>query len=170
MIFLSALLLSVFITIALILLFNRVAVRVHALDMPDARKVHGVPIPRCGGVAMALGAVGPIVFWAHMTPAVTAFLAGGAIVVAAGMIDGFRGLGYRVKLMAQIAGALFLVLYGGVVIKDAGNLLPAGMLLPDAPGSGLEISLFPSLPLSGHKSQDAGHRTQVTGHNSKSSS
>ncbi len=131
MILLSTLLLSVFITVALIPLFSRAAVRVHALDLPDARKVHSHPIPRCGGLAMALGAVGPVIFWAHMSPALAAFLVGGGIVAAAGILDDFRGLGYRAKFMAQVAAAMFLVLYGGLAVRDLGNLLPDGMLLPE---------------------------------------
>ncbi len=131
MIFLSTLLLSVFITIALIPLLSRVAVRANGLDMPGPRKVHIHPIPRCGGVAMALGAVGPILFWVQASPAFSAFLIGAAIVAAAGLLDDFHGVGYRFKLMAQIAAAMFLVLYGRVVITDLGNLLPDGMLLPE---------------------------------------
>ncbi len=130
MIFLSTLLLSVFITIALIPLCSRVAVRANGLDVPNARKVHSHPIPRCGGVAMALGAVGPIVFWAQMTPQLSAFLAGCAILFATGLYDDFKGLGYQAKFMAQVLAALVLVLYGGVVISDVGNLLPNDMDLP----------------------------------------
>jgi UDP-GlcNAc:undecaprenyl-phosphate GlcNAc-1-phosphate transferase len=131
MIFLSTLLLSVFITIALIPLFSRVAVRLHALDMPDARKVHPAPVPRCGGMAMALGALVPIVLWTQLTPQLSAFLAGGAILFATGMYDDFKGLGYQAKFMAQMAAAMVLVLYGGIVIRDLGSLLPDGMLLPN---------------------------------------
>jgi len=130
MIFLSTLLLSVFITIALIPLCSRVAVRVNALDMPDGRKVHPAPVPRCGGVAMALGAIVPIVFWTQMSPQLAAYLAGGAILFATGMYDDFKGLGYQAKFMAQVAAAMVLVLYGGVVIRDLGSLLPGEMLLP----------------------------------------
>jgi len=130
MIFLSTLLLSVFITITLIPLFSRVAIRVQALDMPDARKVHAVPIPRCGGVAMALGALVPILFWVPMTPRLSAYLAGCAILFSAGMYDDFKGLGYQAKFMAQVAAALVLILYGGVMISDVGNLLPGDMDFP----------------------------------------
>ena len=130
MIYLSTLLLSVFITITLIPLFSRVAVRVQALDMPDARKVHAVPIPRCGGVAMALGALVPIVFWAQMTPQLSAYLAGGAILFVTGIYDDFKGLGYQAKFIAQVAASLVLVLYGGVMISDVGNLLPGDMDFP----------------------------------------
>ena len=108
MIFLSTLLLSVFVTIALIPLCCRVAVRAHALDMPDGRKVHPAPVPRCGGVAMALGAIAPIVFWAQMSPQLAAYLAGGAILFLAGLFDDFKGLGYQAKFMAQVAAALVL--------------------------------------------------------------
>jgi UDP-GlcNAc:undecaprenyl-phosphate/decaprenyl-phosphate GlcNAc-1-phosphate transferase len=130
MIFLSTILLSVFITIALIPLFCRVAVRVNALDVPDARKVHPAPVPRCGGVAMALGAVVPIVFWAQMSPQLASYLAGCTILFAAGMYDDFKGLGYLAKFMAQVAAALILVLYGGVLVSDVGNLLPNDADLP----------------------------------------
>jgi UDP-GlcNAc:undecaprenyl-phosphate GlcNAc-1-phosphate transferase len=88
---------------------------------------------------MALGAVGPIVFWAQASPALTAFLVGGAIVVAAGILDDFRGLGYQAKFMAQTVAAMFLVLYGGVVIRDLGNILPDGMLLPGWLGTILTV-------------------------------
>jgi UDP-GlcNAc:undecaprenyl-phosphate GlcNAc-1-phosphate transferase len=130
MIFLSTLLLSVVITIALIPLCSRVAVRVQALDMPDARKVHPVPVPRCGGVAMALGALVPVVFWTQMSPHLVAYLAGGAILFATGVWDDFKGLGYQAKFMAQVAAALVLVLYGGVMISDVGSLLPGDMDFP----------------------------------------
>jgi len=130
MIFLSTLLLSVFITIALIPLCCRVAVRAHALDMPDARKVHPVPIPRCGGVAMALGAIVPVLFWAQMSTRLSAFLTGCAVLFVTGLCDDFKGLGYQAKFMAQVLAALILVLYGGIVISDVGNLLPGDMDFP----------------------------------------
>jgi len=79
---------------------------------------------------MALGALGPIIFWSQMTPQLLAYLAGSAILFAAGMYDDFKELGYKAKFMAQVAAALVLVLYGGVMIRDVGNLLPSDMDLP----------------------------------------
>ena len=46
---------SIFITISLVPLFSRLSVRLHAMDIPDRRKVHKKSMPRLGGVAMALG-------------------------------------------------------------------------------------------------------------------
>jgi UDP-GlcNAc:undecaprenyl-phosphate GlcNAc-1-phosphate transferase len=57
MILLSTLLLSIFVTMALIPVLRRFAVRLHAMDVPDWRKVHSQPIPRTGGLAMAIGSL-----------------------------------------------------------------------------------------------------------------
>ena len=55
MIFLSTLLISMFITIALIPFFRGLAMKVNALDVPNDRKIHKYPMPNSGGIAMALG-------------------------------------------------------------------------------------------------------------------
>ena len=79
---------------------------------------------------MALGALGPIIFWAEMSPQLYAYLAGSAILFFAGMYDDFKGLSYQAKFMAQVMAALLLVLYGGVMISDVGNLLPSDIIIP----------------------------------------
>ena len=63
MVFLFTLLLSLFVTIALIPVFSRLAARLHALDLPDWRKVHSRPIPRTGGLAMAIGTFVSALLW-----------------------------------------------------------------------------------------------------------
>ena len=68
MIYLSTLLMSLFVTIALIPIFIRVAIRFALVDVPDVRKVHVTPIPRCGGLAMALGACIPTIVWRIVDP------------------------------------------------------------------------------------------------------
>ncbi|MGO9018929.1 MAG: glycosyltransferase family 4 protein [Syntrophobacteraceae bacterium] len=130
MIFLSTLLISVFTTIALIPVFSSLAVHLRILDIPDERKVHSRPIPRSGGLAMALGALIPIVFWLPFDGSLKAIVAGTAIVVLFGFIDDSRGLSYLWKFAAQIAAALIVTCYGGVWIRDLGALLPEAVQLP----------------------------------------
>jgi UDP-GlcNAc:undecaprenyl-phosphate GlcNAc-1-phosphate transferase len=130
MTFLSTLLLSVFITIALIPVCMRLAGRLKAMDLPDARKVHLTPIPRCGGLAMAAGIFLPFLYWRPGGDLVSAFLIGAGIIVFFGIADDFFGLGYRAKFIGQIAAALVAVLYGGIEIRTLGMLLPADFLLP----------------------------------------
>ena len=58
MIFLSTLLISMFITMALIPIFRTLALRMNnGLDIPNERKVHAKPMPKAGGIAMAIGAL-----------------------------------------------------------------------------------------------------------------
>jgi len=130
MIFISTLLISVFTTIALIPVLSSLAVHLHILDIPDERKVHSRPIPRSGGLAMALGVLIPIFLWLPFDTSLKAILAGAAIVVLVGFLDDSKGLSYLWKFAAQTAAALVVTCYGGVWISDLGALLPQGVNLP----------------------------------------
>jgi len=131
MIFLSTLLFSVFTTIALTPLLGRLAVRLQFVDVPDERKVHLRPIPRIGGIAMAVGALLPVLYWLNEDRLVRSWLAGSAMLVIFGIIDDLRGLGPKAKLVGQIIAALIMVYYGDLTITSLGSLLPDGRILPD---------------------------------------
>ena len=130
MIFLSTLLLSVLITIVLVPVFRTIAVRLQLVDLPGARKVHTQAMPRCGGIAMAIGAFVPVLLWNPKEPLVQGWLAGALILVAFGMVDDFRGLGAKWKFLGQIAAALVVIFWGGVKIRTLGTLAPDDFLLP----------------------------------------
>ena len=131
MVFFPTLLLSLFITIALIPVFARLAVRLQAVDVPDGvRKIHTQPVPRTGGIAMVLGAFIPVIFWIPLGSFVRAILIGVAILGMIGLVDDFSRLGYRAKFAGQIAAALVMVFYGGVKIEYLGALLPENVLVP----------------------------------------
>jgi len=131
MIFLSTLLLAVLITIVLVPLFSTLAMRCQLVDIPNERKVHQRPIPRIGGVAMALGAFIPIIYWNYADRFVQAYLAGGCLLVLFGAIDDFRELSPGIKFAGQIAAALIAILYGGIEIRNLGMLAPDNFLLPE---------------------------------------
>lgn len=130
MIYLSTLLLSLFITISLVPLFRNLAVKLHVVDIPDARKIHQRPMPKTGGLAMAAGALIPIVLWVPATPMLRPLLLSSVVIVAFGFIDDLIDLGFKAKFAAQFFAALIMVLYGGVKITSLGTLLPDGMVLP----------------------------------------
>jgi UDP-GlcNAc:undecaprenyl-phosphate GlcNAc-1-phosphate transferase len=89
-------------------------------DHVSARKIHGRPIPRLGGIAIMAGFYAPLLallleassvggtFYANSHRAV-AFLAGGVAIGALGLYDDVRGSGAGKKFLAQfmIAGALY---------------------------------------------------------------
>ena len=120
-----------FITIALIPFFRGLAVKVNALDVPNERKVHKYPMPKSGGIAMALGAFIPILLWLPADNFTRATIIGAGIVVLFGLLDDMRDLGFKTKFAGQFAAALIVIIYGGVKIKSLGMLLPDGVLLPD---------------------------------------
>lgn len=132
MLYLSTVLLSVFITVSLIPLMTRLADRYQLLvDVPNSRKVHTHPVSRIGGLATALGAAVPVILWATTDGFVRAYLAGAGVLVVFGLLDDFKGLGYKAKFTGQVVAALIVVVHGGIRISSLGTLLPGAMQLPE---------------------------------------
>ena len=130
MIYFSTLLLSMFITIALIPILKRYAVFLHCIDVPSERKMHHTLIPKVGGIAMSLGALAPVLLSVYSDKTVSAILLGSAIIVLFGVLDDVKELGYKAKFTGQLAAALVVVFLGGVKICCLGNLLPGELVLP----------------------------------------
>lgn len=113
----TAFLLALVVTALATPVVRRLAHRYGLYDAPDlARKIHRVPIPRLGGIAIALGFFAPLVgllaydnnisrlFTADLRT-VTGLFAGGLAILAVGVYDDVRGLRARHKLMLQLAVA-----------------------------------------------------------------
>lgn len=130
MILISTLLLALFITLALVPLFRGLALKLRVVDIPDARKIHQQPMPKTGGLAMAVGALIPIILWGPPNPMLLPLLMSSVVIVAFGFLDDVIDLSFKAKFAAQICAALIVVLYGEVRITSLGTLLPGGFLLP----------------------------------------
>jgi UDP-GlcNAc:undecaprenyl-phosphate GlcNAc-1-phosphate transferase len=130
MIYLSTLLLALFVTISLIPLFMKIAGKMKVLDVPDERKVHTVPIPRVGGLAIAIGVFVAMFFWRDESGFLKSYIIGSVVIVFFGIIDDVKNLNYKIKFSSQIIAALVVVLYGGLKITHLGALLPDNMSLP----------------------------------------
>jgi UDP-GlcNAc:undecaprenyl-phosphate/decaprenyl-phosphate GlcNAc-1-phosphate transferase len=98
-------------------LVRGVAHRLGLLDQPGGRKVHQVPVPRLGGVAMAIAfgvAIGLATLaspnlgeTAGLRPnRAPAILAGVSLLLVVGIIDDTRGMRALVKLPLQVGAAL----------------------------------------------------------------
>jgi len=131
--------LALIVTIALIPLLISVAIKTGLYDQPDARKVHAQPIPRMGGVAMAVGALVPVLIYGTADTFAWSFLAGATIIVAFGLLDDLVDLNFKIKFAAQIGAALIVVLYGGLRITRLGSLLPDDMVLMEGVGIFLAV-------------------------------
>lgn len=108
--FMTALLIGM----ALIPPLRLVAERFSVMDLPGDRKVHQHPVPRIGGVAIAIGACATIAWWVPVDVTMLSILLGSMIIVAFGFWDDCVDLSYRVKLLGQVIAALAVILVGGI--------------------------------------------------------
>lgn len=132
MIFLSTLLIAMFITMVLIPIFRSTALRLNkGLDVPEPRKIHDAPKPRVGGIAMAIGTLLPVLLWAKAGQHINAIVIGAWIIVFFGVADDLKNLGWKTKFFGQSLSAAVVVFYGGIKICNLGVCLPEDTLLPD---------------------------------------
>ena len=79
---------------------RRVVDRLHILDHPDERRTHGTPLPRGGGIAVAI-----------------AFLVvGGGLVLFGGALPGMPGMGsvHEMNLVGLFGGGILAVVIGAI--------------------------------------------------------
>ena len=116
--------------LALTPLVKKFAVRIGAMDTPNARKVHTRIMPRLGGLGIFLAfiitvaALLPFVsawFTARDMSFVSAFLIGGTIIVLIGALDDRFELSAKVKLLGQIVAAA-VVVFGFNIRVDFVNI------------------------------------------------
>jgi UDP-GlcNAc:undecaprenyl-phosphate GlcNAc-1-phosphate transferase len=106
--------------------------KLHAgLDEPNPRKVHEHPVPKVGGLAMAAGALLPVLLVADGGHFVNSVLIGAWVIVVFGVVDDIKDLGWKAKFAAQLLAALVVVIYGGLKICTLGSCLPEGMAVAD---------------------------------------
>ena len=75
-----------------------------ALDMPNERKVHKVPIPRLGGLGIYAGfLLGYMLFGIHSVQ-MNAILIGSFIILVTGIFDDIKPVPAKWKLLAQTVG------------------------------------------------------------------
>jgi UDP-GlcNAc:undecaprenyl-phosphate/decaprenyl-phosphate GlcNAc-1-phosphate transferase len=128
MLYVLPFLLAMVVTMLWLPLFARVAVRWRIVDQPGERKVHSVPIPRVGGVAMAIGVLVSASIILPLGSPDRYFLIAAGIVALFGGLDDRFDLDYRIKIAGQLFAALIVVGAGGIQIHEV--TLDARMILP----------------------------------------
>lgn len=109
--------LAMFITMALIPPLMRGAQNLRLVDIPDDRKTHVGAIPRIGGIAMAVGALVPMIVWLPLDRELVGVLLGLGVILFFGAWDDRVDLDYRIKFLGQGVAITTIILYGGVHIS-----------------------------------------------------
>ena len=104
-------------------LVKRLAQKVGAMDVPkDNRRMHKVPIPRMGGLAIFMGfLLSVLVFNGKMDRSLQSILLGAIIIVILGVFDDKYALGAKPKLAVQLVAAAVVVFYGNLHIGKLTN-------------------------------------------------
>ena len=105
------------VTMVCLPLLVRLPRRWSVMDHPGERKVHVMPIPRVGGLAMALGVCIAAVWTVKLDSHDLWFLAAAALLIVFGFLDDRLDLDYRIKLVGQVLAISIVVLAGDVRIE-----------------------------------------------------
>src|SRR5574338_979719 len=92
------------------------------LDIPEARKVHTMPVPTMGGITIIAGMTIGLLFWFPFSnnPEQICFFFSLIVLTALGIIDDLRDLAARYKLLVQAALAMLVAASGIRVTKFEG--------------------------------------------------
>lgn len=134
MLFVMPFLLAMVVTMAWLPVFGRFAAKWRVVDQPGERKVHSIPIPRIGGVAMAIGVLVSALIVIRLGPSDRYFLIAAGVLAVFGALDDRFDLDYRIKLAGQLMAAAIVVFGGNVQIHaltlDDRVLLPEWISVP----------------------------------------
>ncbi len=101
----------------------KLAHKVGAMDVPkDNRRVHKVPIPRLGGLAIYIAFMVSVLVTFKLDTRLLGVIIGGTIIVIIGIFDDMKPLSAKIKLLGQIVAA-GVVVYSGVRIDFITNPL-----------------------------------------------
>ena len=100
---------------------KKLACRVGAIDVPkDNRRMHKVPIPRLGGLAIFIAFLLTVLIFADIDRQIRGILLGAVMIVVLGVLDDILTLKALPKLIVQI-GAAAMAVYHGCVIQFFSN-------------------------------------------------
>ncbi|MEM7280732.1 MAG: MraY family glycosyltransferase [Pseudomonadota bacterium] len=107
--------------------FKPAAVRIGLVDKPGLKKRHKGHIPVVGGIAIFAGFTFSLLLL-HTYPLrdLRALIAGSLLLLIIGVIDDVLRLPVLTRFMAQIAAALMMALWTGVVLLSLGELMVPG--------------------------------------------
>lgn len=116
MLFYTVFLVAMFTAIVLIPPLTYVYNKLDLVDMPSPRKVHTVPIPRVGGIAIVIASIIPVIGWVQLDKPLIGMLMGVGVLFILGIFDDVLNLSYKSKFIVQIFSIALIFSFGFVDI------------------------------------------------------
>jgi len=96
--------------------FSWIARRFNILDIPDERKIHANNTPLLGGAAIMISFCASLTANMILEMETIALLLGGLIVGVIGILDDWRGMSAKLKLIIQIC-VVSMLIYNGIILE-----------------------------------------------------
>lgn len=95
-----------------------IAKHVGAMDIPNERKVHKVPMPRLGGLSIFFGFLLGYMLFGEQSIVMNSILIASFVVILVGVFDDIKPLKASVKFIGQLVAACIIVFYGNIILRD----------------------------------------------------
>lgn len=102
------------------------ALRVGLVDLPNQRKKHVGAIPLIGGISIFIAVFCTAILFFPLDKAIVTYLACAGSIVLLGLIDDYRELGVRIRLLVQTIIALVMIWGADNTISNLGNVFGFG--------------------------------------------
>jgi UDP-GlcNAc:undecaprenyl-phosphate/decaprenyl-phosphate GlcNAc-1-phosphate transferase len=126
--FLNFFLTPLFATFVFIAGLYPIAVKIGFTDKPCHRKQHKTPTPLIGGLAIYLALLVTLFLNIDVQPHQIAFITAITLLVGVGLVDDYKNLGVKIRLVTQIAAALIMTEYAEIKIESVGDLFGFGAI------------------------------------------
>lgn len=113
-------------TVGSVFLLKPVAVRIGLVDMPGGRKKHQSHVPLIGGITLFIGFCFSLLCLDISLQAYRGLLAGSGILLLIGVVDDFRELTPKIRLLGQLLAVVCLMQWGHLSVTHLGNLFFLG--------------------------------------------
>ena len=105
-------------SLVLVPIVKKIALHVGAMDMPNKRKVHKVPMPRLGGLAIYFSFLLGYILYGEINTQMISILISSFLLVIVGIFDDIKPVRARYKLVVQIIAAAIVVIYGDLAFQE----------------------------------------------------
>ena len=105
-------------SLVLVPIIKEIAHHVGALDIPNKRKVHTVPMPRLGGLAIFFSYLIGYMFFGSQNNQMISILIGSFLLIILGICDDIKPVSAKYKFIVQVIAACIVVFYGNISLPS----------------------------------------------------